>query len=107
MVWTKGRLLFKEKATSGSSGTTAAAATGTASASGSGSSPGTTAGGGAGGVAVVEDSAEKFCTVIERDTLKVNGEGQGEGLSSLCNMNNEGADGLIDFCFTCTCMSHT
>lgn len=85
VVWTKGMLLFKEKATGGS---TAATTTATPS-SGSTAPPTTTTGGGgssstgdgarasavggAGGGVSTESSAsvDKFCTVIERDTLKV------------------------------------
>ena len=86
IVWTKGMLIFKEKPTGGSTQATTTAAPSSASSapapatgSGSGGSSstgdnvGTSAVGGVGGGVSVESSAsvDKFCTVIERDTLKV------------------------------------
>ena len=99
VVWTKGMLLFKEKASSSGgssssssgsgaassssgvtpSGSATAAGSSGAAAGGGGSGSSTNAsgsstsvsGGGGGGGGTKEVNAEKFCTVIERDTLKV------------------------------------
>ena len=86
VVWTKGMLLFKEKPTGGSTAATTTAApssgnsapppaTGGAGGGSSSSGDGARAStvGGAGGGASTETSAsvDKFCSVIERDTLKV------------------------------------
>ena len=78
VVWTKGMLLFKEKASSSGGGSSGSASSGVSpSSSGTGGSGGsntsvsgssTSVGGGGG---TKELSAEKFCSVIERDTLKV------------------------------------
>jgi hypothetical protein len=100
VVWTKGMLLFKEKASSSgggggggssstSSGSSASSSSGVAP-SGSGTAAGTGGSGAAaggsgsstsvsgsstsvagGGGGTKEVNAEKFCSVIERDTLKV------------------------------------
>ena len=73
VVWTKGKLLFKEKSSSGGSSTAASSGVSPSSSSAV-SGSGVASGGsstGAGGAATNELSAEKFCSVIERDTLKV------------------------------------
>lgn len=98
VVWTKGMLLFKEKASSSGgssssssgsaassssgvtpSGSTTAASSSGAAAGGGGSGSSSTSvsgssrsvSGGGGGGGTKEVNAEKFCSVIERDTLKV------------------------------------
>ena len=74
VVWTKGMLLFKEKASSsgGSSASGVSPSTsGTGSAGGSGSSTNVSSSSTSVGGVTKELSAEKFCSVIERDTLKV------------------------------------
>ena len=70
VVLTNGMLLFKEKAVGGGPPSSTASSTDVASSSAVGGSGSTTAVGGTGGGAHSED-VEDFCSVIERDTLKV------------------------------------